>query len=471
MRRVAGSLLSVILLWALAAGAQQASPPTAAPPPVTAPSAEFLRTADEVLGEMSHLLSLPVKSPLKKSVRTRDEIRAYLVRRMKEDKEPEKRYADQKVLEKFGLLPRGFQLESFLLELLTEQIAGLYDPKGQEFFIADWISPSDQRMVMAHELTHALQDQHFQVDPWLEAAKPNDDAGLARDAVLEGSALAAMIDYLLRGQPQGVRDLGEMDPTELLGEVDKSPLLAKAPPYLRDELLFPYTAGTTFTQRILRASSGWADFHKVFENPPVSTQQILHPELYLEGVVPRPVKLPDFTGLVPAGWKKLDENLLGEFGLLEILRQYLGETRAKRLSPAWAGDRYAIFEQEKTKQLLLVVRLRLATDADAARFFGSYSEALELKYDGRRELYRRPNFFSFETDDGGVFLRCFADQCVSLEGGGRELFEKFTRAIGWPPGPTGRTDPYHAQQKTTITTMGLPPQGEARGTLSVAPLQ
>ncbi|MBI3669101.1 MAG: hypothetical protein HY237_04895 [Acidobacteria bacterium] len=469
MKRALASLLPIILLLVLGAAAQQAAPPAASPPPATAPSAAFLQTADEVLVEMSKLLALPVKSPLKKSVRTREEIRAYLVRRMKEDKEPEKRYADQKVLEKLGLIPKGFQLESFLLDLLTEQIAGLYDPKGQEFFIADWISPADQRVVMAHELTHALQDQHFKVDPWLEAAKPNDDAALARDAVLEGSALAAMIDYLLRGQPKSVRDLGDMDPTQLMGEVDKSPSLAKAPPFVRDELLFPYTAGTSFTQRVLRASSGWGDFHKVFESPPVSTQQILHPDLYLEGVAPRPVALPDLSGLLPAGWKKLDENLLGEFGLQEILKHFLGETRAKRLSPAWAGDRYAILEHQQSKQLLLLVRLRLASEADAARFFGHYSEALELKYDKRRELFRRPNFFSFEADDGGVFLRCLADQCLSLEGGSRELFDKIARAIGWPPGPVERHDPYHAPQKATITTVALPPPSEARATISLAP--
>ncbi|PYU09642.1 MAG: hypothetical protein DMG29_19220, partial [Acidobacteria bacterium] len=174
MKRVAAPLVFILLLLALGATAQQASPPAATPPPVNAPSAEFLQAADEVLAEMSKLLSLPVLSPLKKSMRTREEIREYVIRRMKEEKQPEKRYADQRALEKFGLIPKGFQLEPFLVELLTEQIAGLYDPKSGEFFIADWINPAEQRVVMAHELTHALQDQHFKVDPWLEAAKPND---------------------------------------------------------------------------------------------------------------------------------------------------------------------------------------------------------------------------------------------------------------------------------------------------------
>ncbi len=455
MKRVLASLVGLILLLTLGAAAQQGSPPVSNPPPVNAPSAEFLQAADEVLAQMSALLSLPVKSPLKKSIRTREEIRDYVLRRMKEEKQPAKRYADQKVLEKFGLVPKGFQLEPFLVDLLTEQIAGLYDPKSQEFFIADWINPGDQRLVMAHELTHALQDQHFKVDPWLDAAKPNDDAELARDAVLEGSAFAAMIDYVLRGRKLTVRDLPELEQfvRAQLDEGDKSPQLAKAPPYVRDELLFPYLAGTTFTQRFLSAHSGWADFHKVFENPPVSTQQILHPDLYFKGVAPKPVALPNFSPLLPAGWNKLDENVLGEFGLHELLKQFLGEERATRLSPAWAGDRYAIFEHQKTKGLLLAFRLRLASDADAARFFGGYSEALELKYDKRSNLFRRPNFFSFETEEGGVFLRCVADECLSVEGASREVFDRITRALGWPPGPPQPLAPDRGAQKTAATAL------------------
>ena len=462
MKRILASLFGLVLLFAAGAAAQKAAPLPSNPPPVKTPSTGFLKTADEVLAEMSKLLSLPVLAPLKKSVRTREEIRDYVIRRMKEDKQPAKRYADQKVLEKLGLVPNGFQVEPFLVELLTEQIAGLYDPKAQEFFIADWIDPAEQRVVMAHELTHALQDQHFKVDPWLDAAKPNDDAELARDAVLEGSAVAAMIDYLLRGQPKSVRDLGNMDPSQLLGDLEKSPELAKAPMYLRDELLFPYLAGTTFSQRFLRANTGWTDFHKLFENPPVSTQQILHPDLYLKGVAPKRVTLPDFARLLPPAWKELDANILGEFGIQELLKRFLGPERAARLAPAWAGDRYAIFEHHKTKQLLLVFRLRLASDEDAARFCGNYSEALELKYPKRRNLFRRPNFFSFETDDGDVFLRCVGDECLSLEGGSHAVFERISGAIGWPPGPVLPAVPFRQGRRTTAT-VELPVAAELAG--------
>jgi len=449
------TVLAVIALLAAGLGAQQATPPASLPPPTTAPTAEFLRAADEVMAEMSQLLALPVKSPLKKSVRSREEIRAYVVDRMKEDREPAKRYADQKALEKFALIPKDFPLDAFLVDLLSEQVAGLYDPKAHEFFIADWIPAGEQRIVMAHELTHALHDQHFRVDPWVVAAKPNDDAVAARQAVLEGAAVAAMLDYGLRGSGMSVRGMRGLDPAQLLGGSDASSELAKAPPFLRDSLLFPYTAGTVFTQRVLQAGAGWADFNRVFENPPASTQQVMHPDLYLQGVQPTRVTLPDWKRILPAPWKSLDENVLGEFGLMGVFKLHLPEERARELAAFWVGDRYAILENQKTKQLILVYRVQLAGEAEALRFFGNYSSLLEMKYDARRFLFRRSNFFSFSTPEGGVFLRCLQDQCVSMEGGTRAQFDALVAALGWPKNPSIPPRPSRSTQKSTIAA--LPP--------------
>jgi len=422
------------LFLAFQAAAQQVAPPASLPPPASAQSREFLQAADEVMAEMSKLVSLPILSPLKKSIRSREEIRAYLLQKMKEDKDADKRYADQKTMEKFGLLPKDYPLEQTLVKVLTEQIAGLYDPDSQEFFIADWTSPADERSVMSHELTHALQDQHFHIDKWTNAAKPNDDGELARDAVIEGSAMAAMLDYELGGKGS-IRDLGDFDPSMLLGDLDASPELAKAPKVLQDELLFPYLAGIRFTQQVLKASNGWPDFYRVFDKPPVSTQQIMHPDLYLQGVAPAKVELPSTKGAISADWKKLDENSMGEFGVQEILKQFLARNRATSLAESWAGDRYAIFENQKNKRTLLLLRIHLTSDAGAARFFGAYSELLELKYDQRTNLMRRPNYFSFDTPEDGVFVRCADSDCLILEGGNRAAFDHLTSEMGWPAGP------------------------------------
>src|ERR1700719_1094627 len=177
--------------------AQQVAAPSKSGPSTTTTDADFAAAADEVLQQMSEITGLKLRAPLKKSLRSREQIRAYVINEMNEDKNPAERYAGQRSAEVFGLLPKGFDLDKFMIDLLTEQIAGLYDPKAHEFYVADWIPVADQRMVMAHELTHALEDQHFQIEAWVKAARPNDDAELARESVLEGSAMAAMVDYLL----------------------------------------------------------------------------------------------------------------------------------------------------------------------------------------------------------------------------------------------------------------------------------
>lgn len=441
------SFVLLALVFASGINAAQTHPPqksvallTAHPMPQAnhASSPEFIAAADQVLQQMSGILSLPIKEPLKKSLRSKQEVRDYLVREEKEDKNDAERHADEKTLEAFGLIPKNFPLDSFMLDVLTDQVAGLYDPKAKEFYIADWIPIDEQRSVMSHELTHALEDQSFRIDNWIKAARPNDDAELARDSVSEGSAMAAMVDYEMLDQKIGVREMPDVTLIIRAGavtEMDKDPNLAKAPMYIRDELLFPYLAGTGFTQEFLKAHTGWKDLHLIFENPPVSTQQILHPDLYANGTKPDAVTLPRWKGVVPDDWNLLEENTMGEFGFGEVLKQFKKENRDETLSAAWKGDRYAVFEDSKAKSTPLVFRVVLDNSDDAARFFGQYSESLELKYGSRTGLFRRPNFFQFQTDSGGVFLRCVETTCLTVEAADRETFDKINKAIGWSPAP------------------------------------
>jgi hypothetical protein len=247
-----------------------------------------------------------------------------------------------------------------------------------------------------------------------------------------------MVDYQMLDQHVGVRELPDVTMIIRAGavtEMDKDPNLAKAPIYIRDELLFPYLGGTGFTQEFLKAHTGWKDLHLIFENPPVSTQQIMHPDLYLNFTKPEVVELPKWKGLVPDDWKLLDENVIGEFGLSEIMKQFKVGNRDESISAAWKGDRYAVFEDSKTKATPLVFRLVLDSNDDAARFFGQYSEALELKHSSRTALFRRPNFFQFQTGEGGVFFRCVGTTCLTVEGATRETFDKIDKAIGWDPAP------------------------------------
>lgn len=250
--------LSGIVLFSLRARAQQASRSSEGPSSATSQSdADFYAATNEVLQEMGKILDLPPKSPLHETIRTKEQVRQYLIDEQSKEESPEKRYVDRRTLEAFGLIPKGFPLDSFLLDLLTDQVAGLYDPQTKQFFIASWIAPGDQKEVMAHELTHALDDQYFHLKKWQNAVRSNDDASLARDAVIEGSALAAMMDYTLNDMHTSVRELPDIAPfieSSVADQMDRDPNLAKAPPFVRDELLFPYLEGAKFTQRVLKAT-------------------------------------------------------------------------------------------------------------------------------------------------------------------------------------------------------------------------
>ena len=177
----------------------------------------------------------------------------------------------------------------------------------------------------------------------------------------------------------------------------------------------------------------------------------MHPDMYLQGVVPPKIKLPETAGLISADWKKLDENNMGEFGLLEIFKQFLPKDRATDVGRGLVGataTRY--LKIKKNKRTMLLFDVRLASDADAARFFGAYSEVLELKYDQRTNLLRRPNFFSFDTPEDGVFLRCVG--CRLLRSGGRHarlIFDHLTMEMGWPGGPAVPIKPSDSRVKET----------------------
>src|SRR5690348_1892750 len=142
---IALALAGVTLPFARARSSQVASSPKDLSDPTAQTNADFYAAANSVLQTMSKILDLPVKSPLRESVRTKAEIRQYLVDEQNKEESPEKRYADRRTLEAFGLIPKDFPLDSFLLDLLTDQVAGLYDPSGKQFFIADWISPIEQK--------------------------------------------------------------------------------------------------------------------------------------------------------------------------------------------------------------------------------------------------------------------------------------------------------------------------------------
>jgi hypothetical protein len=457
-----GKVVCLVIVCSTGAAFGQTKDGAVQVPPNKKATEEFAAAADEVLEQMSQITGLKLREPLKKTLRSRDDIHAYLIRQLNDDKNPKERYADARAAEAFGLLPRNFDLDPFLIDLMTEQIAGLYDPKAKEFYIADWISLSEQKPVMAHELTHALEDQYFHIEEWSKAVKSNGDATMARDAVLEGSAMAAMFDYMLQGTGHTLKELPDFDPSMLMGDLAGSPKLQAAPQFIKDTLLFPYLSGFRFNAAAMKPA-GWSSLASLFNKPPVSTQQILHPDLYKAGKSPKTVSVPSFEKQLGADWVKLEDDIMGEFGWREVLKQFLDGKLAISLAEKWEGDHYIVYEHKQTKKLVLATRIALANEEAAARFLGQYSEALEKKHSERKNLLRRPDYFSFDTPDGGVFLRCLGSECITLEGTDRGVFAWWNTELRWPALPEQPQKPVTDPTKVArrLPQWGIPVAFEA----------
>src|SRR6202046_407729 len=191
---------------------------------------ELFRSVDEILNFASSDTKLPIDHSVKRKLISRDEVNHYLKEKFDEDEGAKRMERSEIVLKKFGLLDQDFHLRPFLLSLLTEQIAGFYDNKTKTVNLLDWIEPDEQKPVLAHELTHALQDQKIGLTKWSDVSMSDtsknvqddnrhlqvDEADTARTAVAEGQAMAVFIDYTLRSSGKTIAD--EPDLGDLLTE-------------------------------------------------------------------------------------------------------------------------------------------------------------------------------------------------------------------------------------------------------------
>lgn len=344
--------------------------------------AKLLESADEVLEAVVEIRKLQPKEPVKKGIKSREEVKAYLVSRIREEYPKERIAAEERLLERLGLIPVDLPLYEFMLDLLTEQVAGYYDPDSETFYIADWIPLEIQKPVMAHELTHALQDQHFDLKKFLTPVEGNDDKTLARNALIEGEGFFVMLDYVLR--PMGrnaidVPDLVELNRAQIPLMETQFPIFGKAPDYLKETLVFPYAYGGAFLKEILTQGS-WEDVAQIYSNLPESTEQILHPEKYLN--TPDPPTEVDTKRLqenLSDEWELVVENVLGEFSTYLLLKEFISDEQAIKASEGWDGDKVELWETSGGKAAILLSST-WDGNMDAGEFFEAYSELIAKKY-------------------------------------------------------------------------------------------
>ncbi len=411
-----GQCAAVLALAASLAAAQTAAPKQQPAPPqansagkrITPDQAKQLfALVDELIGFSSGETGLPVKSAVKRQLTTRAAVEKFLNEKLADDQDAKRMQRDEIVLKKFGLLDRDFDLKPFLVALLKEQIEAYYDTKTKTVNLLDWVDADEQRPVLAHELTHALQDQHIDLEKWNEQSPEDvstnaagdadhlarDEMDSAREAVAEGQATAVMFDYVLK--PLGkslVKDPEVLDALqERMNGAADSPVMSRAPLLLSESLEFPYREGLSFEQDVWMDQGRDAAFAGTLDRPPSSTWEILNPREYERKHTAAVPLMPNIHPLVDPLYRPYDIGQVGQFDVRVLARLIGGDSSSRDLTPAWDGGLYwagqlrsstTPAEQNSTRSLALFY-LSAWKSEDSARVFALlYARSLPRKYSG-----------------------------------------------------------------------------------------
>lgn len=390
--------------------------------PSSDPDARIRARTEQFQRDIEDLRGLKFKNPVEIGIQNRDELREKMMEEFDKEMSDEKSESMKKVMVKFGLLPKDLELKKFMIDLMTEQIAGFYDPEEKSLFLIRGSEkketsddPNDAMMaqlgasqddiVAVHELTHALQDQNWDLLTMPLEGVQNDDLITAQKALVEGEATYVMYDWLLQQRGMSLDMLPEGIMEQAMGGsgggMPGMEQMEKAPKIIRESLIFPYMGGLKYIMKTRKsgggsktrvagepepeAEGGWAAIDQIYADLPASTEQILHPEKYAPGNrdYPQAVALPDVAKLCGDDWKVLDRNVMGELSTDVMFQEIMNVkgSKTRKASGGWDGDQYVCFENGKTKEVALVWFTTWDSEEDAREFGTAMRKALQKKYE------------------------------------------------------------------------------------------
>ena len=459
--RAAALVFGSLMIVCSSLSAQEQSGSASAPPPATASNAagkdvhitpqqakDLFRSVDQITKFASQDSGLAGKHEVKRRLTTRNEVESYITDRLHEDKDTKRMERSEIVLKKFGLLDRDFHLEPFLVSLLREQVAGYYDAKTKTVNLLDWIEPDQQKPVLAHELTHALQDQHVDLDKWgdqsIEGLSHDvdndnkhlavDEADTARDAITEGQAMVVFIDWGLKPKNVTLRTIPRVmddDANNAEASGSDSPVLARAPLLLQQSLLFPYREGLNFEQTLLQDKGTQAAFAGVLDRPPSSSYEIMNPSVYEKhGAVPL-LHMPNIHPLLDPSYDAYDIGVMGELDVRMIAELFGGKPAGAAMAAQWDGGIYYAAQAKSAKtpeqrastaSVSIFYLSQWKTEEAATRFAALYADSLHRKYSkcdlDEQESGQQAQVF--RTEEGPVLItrtgkQVFVNESFDLE--------------------------------------------------------
>jgi phosphopantetheinyl transferase (holo-ACP synthase) len=416
---------------------------------------ELFKSVDKIVAFASEDSGFPKRTSVKRRLVGSAEVEQYT-----RDEQAKEGYAQrfarsEMTMKKFGLLPREFNLREFVVKANGKQIAAYYDDETKTISMLNWIPLERQAPILAHELTHALQDQNYDLKAWLSAGQGasqpgekkdsepeiDDDSAGARRAVVEGQAQIVFVDYILAPLGRSLQNtpglIYQMEEPAVKASAD-SQLLHDAPMILREVGTFPYREGLIFEGELLAKGGKAMAFSGVFARPPRNTHEVLQPIAYMNHEKVSAIRIPDVQQILSDKYAVYDSGGIGELDVRALLKTYGNRKEAETLAGSWQGGAYVAFrrtakttaETLTTADLSLLYVSRWKSAASAERFARVYATAIAQRYQSATPQAvascagaKCPAFaVQVLTEEGPVIVQQWADNTVLIS----ESFDQIT---------------------------------------------
>jgi hypothetical protein len=403
---------------------------------------KLFESVDRIFAFAVEDTEMPKRAVVKRRLVSKADVEKYAAGQLAKE-EYAKTFAQAELsMKKLGLLPRDFNLREFLVKSTGQGIAAFYDDETKTISMLNWVPPDRQEPILAHELTHALQDQNYDLAKWMKAGKKTgeasatDDSAVARKAVVEGQAMVVYVDYLLKPVGRNLEDMPglvyQMEEPAVKAVMD-SQLMHDAPMILREIGGFAYQQGLIFEGELLHKGGKKMAFAGAFARPPRNSHEVLEPDAYIRGEKLAPVRIPDMRSVLN-GYELYDSGGVGELDVRALLKQYGERKIADDLSSAWQGGAFATFRRKdqvvakvspSTKDLALLYISRWKTPQAAEHFARFYAGAVALRYHSAVAQELQPcsgkdcpvSMAQITTEEGPVIVEHSADNAVIVSEG------------------------------------------------------
>jgi hypothetical protein len=392
---------------------------------------------DTVERRTAELRGLPAREEVQRTTITPEQFRARLLDELSAEDSQESIENSRKLMVALGMLAPDVDLYGIELDFRTGVVLGQYDPESKQLYVISGASSFGplERVTFAHEFTHALQDQHYDIRALMPKDSDNSDRDLAVSSVLEGDALITEELYQTHALTRAEREEKRRQERNLGSGLN----LDRLPLVIVEETYFPYTEGPKFVVQVvgqdvlrdaMQTGSGYGPrVNRLFENPPKSSAQIIHPEKYLQGVNPIDVRFPDLASALGEGWKQLRKDVLGEIDHRILIQQFVNRELGDRAAAGWAGDAFALLG--KGNEVAVVASTRWDAPAEAEEWFDAYSQAMRGRYSsGLQVIDQRPNRILWRTPDGLQLLSTAGASSLILIAQTQEEIANLERVLG-----------------------------------------